>query len=433
MKKYATRASLTSRKSRGIGNLPRRVCFVIHDLPHSQPGGGQVHTYRLAEKLRDMGWEIHFVVYRPESLRRTELFDGMVVHRPESLRRTELFDGMVVHRPESLRRTELFDGMVVHWTRLVHWPWTLYKIAIRKIGTFGNPFSPPPELAYCLAEADADVYVQVLTSITTGFVAEFAKRMNRPFVYLATHRDDCDLSFTGELWNGRSSQVQRSYEHGLKSANAIVVLADYMRQELLKWIRTANVQVIPLGCQIPDAAKDREDPSYALWTSGMRTYKRPFDLLALASKVPELRFVMCGGGQLYKDIEKEARAVPNVELTGVVPFCEIEKYFAHAMVTVNTSISEGFPDTFLRSWANGVPVVTLRVDPDEVICKYGLGFHATSIDEAVTFIRRLAANNALRKDIGSRAREYVRTHHDMEKVARTYSNLFTELIGSTKT
>lgn len=357
-----------------------------------------------------MGWEIHFAVYRPESLRRTELYDGMIVHKISRYG--------IVTQP---RRT----------IRFVHWPRTLYNLAIRKMGSFGDPFSPPPELAYCLAEADADIYVQVLTSITTGFVAEFAKRMNRPFVYLATHRDDCDLSFSGELWSGRASQVRRSYEYGLKTADAIVVLADYMKSELLKWIRTANVHVIPLGYAVPDIAAAREEHPYVLWTSGMRTYKRPFDVLALARQLPEFRFVMCGGGQLYQEVEMQAKAVPNVKLAGVVPFQEIGKYFERATVTLNTSVSEGFPDSFLRSWANGIPVVTLHVDPDEVICKHGLGLHAPSVDDAASFIRRVVADETLRKDIGARARQYVRAHHDMEKVARMYSNLFDELISST--
>jgi len=40
---------------------------------------------------------------------------------------------------------------------------------------------------------------------------------------------------------------------------------------------------------------------------------------------------------------------------------------------INTSNFEGFPNIFLEAWATGVPVISLNVDPGNVIKKRRLG------------------------------------------------------------
>lgn len=64
----------------------------------------------------------------------------------------------------------------------------------------------------------------------------------------------------------------------------------------------------------------------------------------------------------------------------------MEKRFRRARLFVNTSAHEGFPNTFLQAWSQGIPVISF-VDPDDLIRKNRLGLVVHDIDEMARGIR----------------------------------------------
>ena len=47
---------------------------------------------------------------------------------------------------------------------------------------------------------------------------------------------------------------------------------------------------------------------------------------------------------------------------------------AGARALLNTSVAEGFPNAFLEAWALGTPVISLFVDPANLIRTHRLGY-----------------------------------------------------------
>jgi glycosyltransferase involved in cell wall biosynthesis len=158
--------------------------------------------------------------------------------------------------------------------------------------------------------------------------------------------------------------------------------------------------------------------------STIRPVKQPEIYLKIAKLLPKLKFLMIGGEskekELYTQIEKEANAISNLEFLGFVPHHKIQKYYQEASIFINTSQIEGFPNTFLESWINGTPVISLNVDPDEIICKDKLGFHSKTLEQLLLDVNNLFFDDNLRKEMGMNAKKYVEENHDLKKITSEF-------------
>lgn len=74
-----------------------------------------------------------------------------------------------------------------------------------------------------------------------------------------------------------------------------------------------------------------------------------------------------------KIILDQINKVSNVIVKQRLSHNETLELIANAKALINTSNFEGFPNIFLEAWANGVPVISLRVNPGDVFYKYDLG------------------------------------------------------------
>ena len=87
-----------------------------------------------------------------------------------------------------------------------------------------------------------------------------------------------------------------------------------------------------------------------------------------------------------------------------------------------------FPNTFLEAWSNFNPIVSLNVDPDEIICSNKLGFHSKTIEQMIKDIKTLINNKKLHHLYSENGREYVEKTHSLDKIIHQYE----QIIKSTK-
>jgi glycosyltransferase involved in cell wall biosynthesis len=152
--------------------------------------------------------------------------------------------------------------------------------------------------------------------------------------------------------------------------------------------------------------------------------KRAELLLTLADRLPGMTFHMVGGAlalapEYFAEMKRKAAALPNVQFHGVVPYHEIGKFFERARVLVNTSETEGFPNTFLQAWSHGAPVVTF-LDPNELIAREGLGRTVADIDEMHDAIVAFATDQALWDATSARCCRYMDREYDPAVAAEPY-------------
>ncbi len=102
-----------------------------------------------------------------------------------------------------------------------------------------------------------------------------------------------------------------------------------------------------------------------IWVGNFRRVKQPEVFIDVAKNLLESksRFVMIGstGDYIFKDLPS------NLEIRGTMAKNEIEKYLIKAKILVNTSITEGFSNTFLEAWIHNIFVISLNVNPDDFL------------------------------------------------------------------
>lgn len=279
-----------------------------------------------------------------------------------------------------------------------------------------------------LRRADADIYYQSCAGMVTGVTAWYARRHGRKFVFRIAHDSDC---MPGQqiipYWRDR-----KLYEYGLKRAD-LVVAQTALQADLLQHnygVSSAEINMVVA----PPSGDVAERDIDVLWVNNFRAFKKPERFLDLAAALPDVRMVMIGGpcpGEegFFEDIRREANSLPNLQLTGFVPYHEVNAYYGRARVFVNTSDVEGFPNSYLQAWVRGTPVVAF-FDPDGLIARKGLGHKASDLNDMAAAVRRFMAEARYWQSVSAQVREYAITQYHPDKVAAQYEVLFDRLLVS---
>lgn len=234
------------------------------------------------------------------------------------------------------------------------------------------------------------------------------------------------------------------YTNLLKKADFLIA-----QTETQKAVVESHLQrkALTLGSLAPERKGVREiSPSstkgYVLWAGNVSPNKRVELVIELAKRLPEIQFVIAmsnNGGNRAEMVAAEAARSKNINYLGSVPPQAMEGWFDNAICVLNTSVGEGFPNTFLQAWERGIPVVSAGVNPGGVLDNNGLGVAVLVDGKSEGQIEKLA--QALEKiclDVEGRAamqktaREYLRKNHSPAEIFPRLHSALGQLISSDK-
>jgi glycosyltransferase involved in cell wall biosynthesis len=98
-----------------------------------------------------------------------------------------------------------------------------------------------------------------------------------------------------------------------------------------------------------------QDVPIVLWMARMAPVKNPALALEVAKLLPEVNFLMAGGGELFD--ETKVNAPKNVLLLGWVDAAEV---IPAADVFLSTSLNEGIPYSLIEVQSCGIPIVAVN-------------------------------------------------------------------------
>lgn len=375
---------------------PRSVCFIhtspamVHLLAGAGPdamGGAELQMYLLGREMSGRGWDVSCLVgdYGQQMPPRT---DGM--------------------------RVELVNG------------------AGRQQGLFGTP-GRLHRFWRSLARVDADFYVTRGLTAQTGVVAAFARSCGKHSLFWFGKNLDAIYAVPTQSELPLPERIPAWY--GMRHACAVVCQTERQLDLLARHVGRSGVLIRNVTPWHDMEPADRAGGP-VLWVGSIQPKKRPLMFLNVASRLPEVEFVMAGGRMkgcdaLYEAVVARTGELPNVRYLGFVPHTEILQHFRSAAMLMSTSEGEqeGFPNVFLQAWSLGLPVAA-TCDPDGIIKTRGLGCACSSESDLVQAIDSLRDGTRLGDSIAGRARAYVQEYHSARHVGNQLEALLRSIQGA---
>jgi glycosyltransferase involved in cell wall biosynthesis len=282
-------------------------------------------------------------------------------------------------------------------------------------------------------EVDADIYMVPGNSQFSGEVAFYCRQRGKKYVFLSG--SDYDYYPEYKVHPDRSDMYSVPYAlktYAIKQA-ALHIVQNERQARLLEegygrpsWLIKNPIDLTPMFPRNPASRK-------ILWVgkSDERT-KRPFLALELARRMPQHQFTLIvtfAVKEVHDRCLEDASRLPNVTLIERVPFSDIERHFADACVHINTSVVEGFPNTFLQAAKYGVPTVSLQVDPGGILSREGCGCVCDgNLEDMALKIESLMDSPQLCADVGHRSRKYLQRVHDKDLIVPQYEEALRSIL-----
>jgi hypothetical protein len=417
---------------------PLRACLVaLNAYPVLEPdlargvGGIETRAWMFARGLtRYAGAHVQFVVRHTRPPRRDTVEGVRIVPLIDRLFEMRAAVGMCVSRRAGFP-----------WLKVHRWPpslfWQLPIIAAERAlrGGARDPWQPDPRLS----AIDADVFCTFGVQTHSATVIESARASGIPAVLMLGSDGDLDPEYTPD-----SSFVSPYGDRGdvcwriLQEADAIVAQTVEQQQTLReRFGRESVVLANPIDVEEWDAGLSQQPQAedtaglqrYALWIGRAdAVHKRPQLCVELARLCPEIPFLLVMNP---RDRELEVRlrgaAPSNVRFVSSVPFSRMPAVFSKAAMLVNTSLLEGFPNTFLQAGLSRVPIASLQVG-ERFLGELGCGVFANGDQD-----RLVAGVKAMWREQPSitlleQARETIVVRHGLRQITRELASALSRTV-----
>jgi glycosyltransferase involved in cell wall biosynthesis len=303
-----------------------------------------------------------------------------------------------------------------------------------------------------LKNIDSDIFYQRGATIFTFATAMAAKKYNRKFIWATASDMDCLSAMKQTAFDMASlknkplrsklikvllTSIEKCLSaYGIKCADLIIAQTETQKNLLIKYLNIPNnkIEIIPNMHPVPPLKGKNSEVLMILWMANIKSLKQPELFVKLAEYFSgyDCLFTMVGANQdkaLYETVSCAAQALPNLRFLGSLCYEDALSVLDEASIFVNTSLLEGFPNTFIEAWMREVPTVSLNVDPDDVIKKNRLGFHSRTFDQLIKDIKFLIYNRDVLREMGVNARKYAVRVHDIDQLMPKYFNHFNRHYG----
>jgi len=368
------------------------VCFLAGNYYKNITGGAELQMYFLAQEFIKRGWEVHYLTTDvKKDIKYVD--DNIVIHGIEK--------GSVKNVEQTIETIK---------------PNLLYLRSRHKNLSFYMKYALKANIPYIYAFA-SDYHIKKnfgLNKIKNDIIkGKLLSILKIKYAYIN------DQLFSELIAKSLIITTQNSYQFdGIKRITG-------KHQNII-----LQQNVFPY--KINKNSKDiRKHKVVILWLSNMKPWKHPKLFLELAKIVADesielLMIGRCDDLKLLHQINKLKETNISFNYIGPKSQNEVFEFLKITDILINTSLAgqEGFPNTFIQAWFHSIPVITLEVDPDNLISKHKLGLNAnSSFDQLVAHTKKLISDTNLRKKLGKNAFNFANQNF----TTKNYNEMFQKL------
>lgn len=161
------------------------------------------------------------------------------------------------------------------------------------------------------------------------------------------------------------------------------------------------------------------------WIARMTGVKNPMKALEVARALPEVQFVMAGGGDLLDQVR--AAAPTNVRVIG---WAQAEDLFGACDIILSTSENEGMPVALIEAQMAGKPVVATDVGSvSEVIANHESGLVTNkNVGSITASLNGLTLDAQKRRQMGELAAARAQSLFSVDRMVNAHVDLYKSIV-----
>ena len=269
-----------------------------------------------------------------------------------------------------------------------------------------------------------DIIYQRIGCYQTAICAYYAKTRNCLSLFHISSDKDVDSIATSI---GRNLLFRffdrRMQKYGINHSKKVIAQT-HVQAGLLKqnFNRTADAVVYNFH-PIPPNHVPKDKTIRIVWVANVKNIKQPELFIKLAKDLHDgtgAIFTMVGKMQGKKrwcrHIQQQIRHTDGIEYLGAVSQESVNRLLSRSHLLVNTSHFEGFSNTFIQAWMRRVPVISLHVDPDNLLQRKQIGRLSGNYDKLKQDVKEMIENDNLRETFGENAFNYSVENHSFENI-----------------
>jgi len=261
----------------------------------------------------------------------------------------------------------------------------------------------------------------------SAFAVFFSELFRKNFIVIV---GGYDAAYVPEIDYGAFTNLKEKIPamYVLKRADVVLPFSNFSKNEVLKWTKPKNMQVVYIGVDTNEFKPMGNKEHVAITVGGIKKSnlkRKGIEIFVKAARhLPDIHFVVIGKPSDDSIEYLRSIASPNVGFTGFVTDEELVRWYQRAKVYVQPSKHEGFGSAVAEAMlCECIPVVSGEGALSEVVGTCGF-YSPYGNDKAVAD----AIKEALNSQKGKEARERIKNLYYIEKREKELIEIIEDVI-----